>query len=1105
MGRVEAKEVIVDDVYKSTRESAESAEKAVKTLSDELQRQLDLQVQLAKNVKKGAKGLQEMNKLEGKSKKILSEKEKLDKKILKQRQLLTKVDKQSIAASKSLSVEQQRRNKLATQTAKLQNKNIGAFERLNIKIKQQSDRYRDLLVQEGKETKETKKLQKNILKLNAARDKANQSIGIHSAKVGKYENALKGATGALAKLGLGFGVFQLLKGTLKIVSGFDTAMASLSAITGATGDDLENFKGKVLDVASNTKKSASEVAKAFELIGSAKPALLGDADALAQVTEQAIILSQATGLDLDVSATALTNTLNQFSLGAEEAARVINVLAAGSQAGAAPVDQINEAMGKFGTVADAVGVSVEESVGAIEVLAEKSIVGAEAGTKFRNILTTLSVVDALPDKAQQAMAKYGVNTDIVSDSTLDLSTRLAELGKISEDQTALFQVFGKENLVAGQVLLQNTGALDNYTDAVTGTNTAVDQAATNQNTFAAIIEQLKAAWEALVLKWSEGTGVLDILKSVLKFVADNLELIVKVVARAAAIFGTYKLALKAANAAQKAFGGNLAKMKKSFGAVGIAIAAVLLIVQNLVDAYGNAFTAASQFEKAQEEVNAQVVDAKAKLQIYGKQLLATNTGSRERLKLINQINAEHGTTLENLEDEAAFVQQVAEAYKNLVQQLTNKIEAQVFEEKLLEATRKLIDVQEQIKEAGGRDAIGGFGDAVGEALLGTEEELQKLVDKYGAKIIQIQQTAKDVGNVTSDTMRGAAEDLNAVEEAADDVAESIGGIGDAVEKVFTPMTDEEINNFVQDFTGDLEEGLDDIDYSVKKEIGVEIESGDEAFEASKRAIEQLDFLEKKRQQQIAETWKLIRDNVSETLQFIEQFYARNIELIEKQQEAQQGVFDDSKEREQELKDIAKERGLNADESINAEREKQKAALQEQQDLERKKQRVAALIAALQLLSAKVEAGEGNPVQNIKSQISNLKGFIDGEFYEGTEYTVADALGATGTRDGHVVRIDDNESVLTGDQTRAMNIGKGGNSTNDIVDIYKQSLQRKMNPRDLITQPNQMADSIIASKLDEVIATNKSSKDVGKMAFDGVVGALTYKKKGTKYVYPVRKR
>ncbi|MGR3177836.1 MAG: phage tail tape measure protein [Candidatus Anammoxibacter sp.] len=329
----------------------------------------------------------------------------------------------------------------------------------------------------------------------------------------------------------------------KALIDYEDSLASLQAITGVTNEVFAGFKTQIGIVAGSTKKSAVEVAQAFEIVGSAKPELLTSAEALGKVTKAAIILSKATKEDLGVSARSLTGILNQFGLEAEESTRIINALAAGSKAGAAAVPLISQAIDKFGTAAASLNISVEESVGLVETLAEKSIFGAEAGTNLRNILIKMATIKALPKDALDQLAKFGVNTNIVSDNTLSLSVRLTELSKIQNDATALTKVFGKENFIAGQILLQNVESVDSFTKAVTGTNTALEQADLNSNTFSNRLKELQNAWVNIITKNESANGLMGAFKNVLVFVADNLKTIVKGIALTVGAFVALKIIL----------------------------------------------------------------------------------------------------------------------------------------------------------------------------------------------------------------------------------------------------------------------------------------------------------------------------------------------------------------------------------------------------------------------------------------------------------------------------------------------------------------------------------------------------------------------------------
>ncbi len=376
-----------------------------------------------------------------------------------------------------------------------------------------------------------------VRKMGAATRAFSDSAVATVDRVNRKFNKLIPSVGTAAKQFLSFASAAAVTGAaiaainfgVQGVISYQENMASLSAITGVTGKQFEAFDAQVDAVAASTKKNAGEVAKAFEIVGSAKPELLANADALGEVTEASIILSKATKEELDVSAKALTGTLNQFGLEADQSMRVINALAAGSQAGAAAVPLISEALDKFGTVAASVNVNVEQSIGLIETLAEKNVVGAEAGTKLRNVLLKLATVKALPAEALKQLEKFGVNTDVVSNSSLSLETRLTELSKIQDDATALAKVFGKENITAGQIILQNVDKVTKYTKAVTGSNVAIQQAEIQSNVFTVALAELRAAWVNIFVSQSKANGAMVAATKIVQFLGDNLGTIINII------------------------------------------------------------------------------------------------------------------------------------------------------------------------------------------------------------------------------------------------------------------------------------------------------------------------------------------------------------------------------------------------------------------------------------------------------------------------------------------------------------------------------------------------------------------------------------------------
>lgn len=328
-------------------------------------------------------------------------------------------------------------------------------------------------------------------------------------------SALKGitsgagmATMAVGGLAAGFAIAgAAFKGIMDKNAEFEQKLANLRALTGLSADEMGYFAEKAKQMGGSSTQTASEVVDAFKLIGSQAPELLKSKEALAEVTENAIILSEASQISLEDAAKGITTAVNGMGMSVTESSRIINVLAAASQAGAGDVTYLNQALEKSGSVAAQFGVKFETSVAAVEVLAEKISDASTAGTNFRNILINLET---------QGNGKF-------KPSVVGMETALSNLKKANLDATAQTKLFGKENIVAGITLLDNIDKLRNYEKQITGTNTALEQQEINNDTLIGATKNLTTAWEAFQLSFNNSTGIFKKLVDYLTSFIESLD------------------------------------------------------------------------------------------------------------------------------------------------------------------------------------------------------------------------------------------------------------------------------------------------------------------------------------------------------------------------------------------------------------------------------------------------------------------------------------------------------------------------------------------------------------------------------------------------------
>ena len=274
--------------------------------------------------------------------------------------------------------------------------------------------------------------------------------------------------------------------------GFEKSMSQLSSLTGMVGADLEKLKGYAIELGSSTTLSASQVADAFRMIGSQQPQLLASGEALKAVTKNAITLAEAAGIDLATASQTLSTSINQMGGDSANAERYINVLAAASQKGAGDIAWLGEAITKSGTTAKAVGTDYEELVANLEQLAKAGFDASTAGTALRSIIMNLE---------KQA------NNDF-KPSIVGLTQAFENLGKANLSIVGYQEIAGKMFASQAKALADAAGEAKNMTAAITGTNTAEEQAKTNTDNLDGSLKSLASAWEGLNLHINSSNGFL---------------------------------------------------------------------------------------------------------------------------------------------------------------------------------------------------------------------------------------------------------------------------------------------------------------------------------------------------------------------------------------------------------------------------------------------------------------------------------------------------------------------------------------------------------------------------------------------------------------------
>jgi len=319
--------------------------------------------------------------------------------------------------------------------------------------------------------------------MNSQIGSSNNIFSQAAAGFNKYFGII--ATGVASGIAVFGGIIAKMDEFAEKRKELETAQASLKSITGLGDKDINWLTKYAKELSTTTTEagiritaSSKEILEGFTVIGSKRPELLKNKEAMAEVSKNALTLA-ATGMPVSEAYESVTASMNQFNLGANQTNRIINTLGAGSLEGSAEVNDLSASMKNVGTVAASSNLTLEQTVAALEVLASKQLLGEEAGTKLRGALL----------KMKEAGVGYVNGSFSMRDAITEINAKLKDKSNALQRDAYLQKVFGTENQTAGIILLQNVDQYDKLTVAVTGTNVAMTQAQIKTATIAAQEEQ----------------------------------------------------------------------------------------------------------------------------------------------------------------------------------------------------------------------------------------------------------------------------------------------------------------------------------------------------------------------------------------------------------------------------------------------------------------------------------------------------------------------------------------------------------------------------------------------------------------------------------------
>src|SRR5262245_40165989 len=204
-------------------------------------------------------------------------------------------------------------------------------------------------------------------------------------KIGSTGSMLATAFGGAAIAGVAALGGALVESVSKAAD-FEKQMSAISAVSGATAEEMQLLTQTALQLGKDTSFSASEAAQGIEEMVKAGVSVQ---DVMGGGARAALDLAAAGAVSVAESAEIASNAMNVFGLKGSDMAHVADVIAGAANASAISVTDYKFSLSAAGAVAATVGVGFEDLSTAIAAMGNAGIKGSDAGTSLKTMLMNL--------------------------------------------------------------------------------------------------------------------------------------------------------------------------------------------------------------------------------------------------------------------------------------------------------------------------------------------------------------------------------------------------------------------------------------------------------------------------------------------------------------------------------------------------------------------------------------------------------------------------------------------------------------------------------------------------------------------------------------------
>lgn len=324
------------------------------------------------------------------------------------------------------------------------------------------------------------------------------------------ENAMNAASVAVGNMVANFvsnsisRLQELVVETIEVGASFETSMAKVASLSGATGADLQNLTNAAKEYGASTQFSATQAADALGYMALAGWDAHDSIDALPGVLN----LAAASSMDLAQASDMVTDYLSAFGLSAKDSKKFADEMAYAQANSNTTTTQLGEAFRNCAANMHASGQDVETTTALLGTLANQGLKGSEAGTALSAVMRdiTAKMKDGaiqIGDTSVQVVDASGNYRDM-SDILKDVETATAGMGT-AQRATALQSTFTSDSIKGLNLIL--SGGVDETNDFEKALRksdgTAKKMAKTMNDNLNGDVTSLKSKFEGLQIQLYE--------------------------------------------------------------------------------------------------------------------------------------------------------------------------------------------------------------------------------------------------------------------------------------------------------------------------------------------------------------------------------------------------------------------------------------------------------------------------------------------------------------------------------------------------------------------------------------------------------------------------